>query len=74
MRIFSGRFCVGLLLLVAMAMAPAVAWASAPVVDMQRAGAQALSLTEFFTYLEDPGGDLTLADLGLLGRAARPKA
>ena len=71
MRIFSGRFCVGLLLLVAMAMAPAVAWASAPVVDVQRAGAQALSLTEFFTYLEDPGGDLTLADIQQAEHAAR---
>ena len=71
MRTSVRRCCIGLLLLSLWPLCFAQALAAAPAVEVQQLDAQALSLTEFFTYLEDPSGSLTLTDVLQPEAAAR---
>jgi PAS domain S-box-containing protein len=72
MRTSGWHFCIrDFLLLCLMALWTVQALAAAPVVEVQQADVQALSLTEFFSYLEDPSGDLTLANVQQAEVAAR---
>ena len=49
----------------------ATASAAAKVLDVSQIGSQPLSLTDYFAFLEDPGADLTLADVASPAFATR---